>query len=126
MSPVLGKPTELSIQWDAPLEPNGELIAYTVYCKVSNQQPLCECTKESSNSSVNSQELQSPFCVCGGRQYSVTYRKQEVLPVGLIRTTVIGGFVPYTNYTCFMTANTSVGESQPSETVSAVTEESSK
>lgn len=114
MSPVLGKPMELSIQWDAPLEPNGELIAYTVYCKVSNQQPLCECTKEKNS------------CLCGGRQHSVSYRKHKVLPVGLIRTSVIGGFVPYTNYTCFMTANTSIGESQPSSTVSAVTEESSK
>ena len=107
MTAILGAPSELTVQWSPPVEPNGELVAYTVYCKVSSQQPLCDCD-----------------CSCGDMPPNVSYHQQAVLPVGLSHAEVIGGFSPYTNYTCFMTANTSAGESSPGTPLSAATDQS--
>lgn len=115
MTAVLGTPSHLSSQWDPPREPNGELVAYSVYCKLSALQPLCDC-----DSATN---VNSTSCGCDHLAQSVPYQQQAVLPVGLFNTAVIGGFLPYTNYTCFMTANTSAGESSPSIPLSAVTDE---
>ena len=114
MTAVQGAPSELTVQWSPPVEPNGELVAYTVYCKMSSQQPLCDCDLGTT----------SPSCSCGDMALNVSYHQQAVLPVGLSHTEVIGGFSPYTNYTCFMTANTSAGESSPGTSLSAVTDES--
>ena len=116
MTAVPGTPSHLSLQWDPPGEPNGELVAYNVYCKLSILQPLCDCDSTTNVNSIS--------CGCGHLAQSVPYEQQAALPVGLSNTAVIGGFLPYTNYTCFMTANTSAGESSPSIPLSAVTDES--
>ena len=108
---VLGAPTQLTIQWSPPMESNGELLAYSVYCKLSAQQPLCDLYL---------------LCRFGDLADNAFYHQQAVLPVGLSHTQVIGGFEPYTNYTCFMTANTSAGESAAGNSLSAVTDESGK
>ena len=114
MMAVLGTPTHLTIQWNPPVEPNGELLAYSVYCGASAQQPLCDCDFGNT----------SPSCPCGDMSLNVSYHQQAVLPVALSQTEEIGGFLPYTNYTCFMTANTSAGESTPGISLSSVTDES--
>ena len=113
MAAVLGTPTQFAIQWDSPEEPNGDLVAYSVYCKTSPQQPLCDY-----DSAIS---LNSTSCAS---ELNVSYHQQAVLPVGLSNTAVIGGFSPYTNYTCYMTANTSAGEGVPGAHLSAVTDES--
>lgn len=111
MSLVPGKPSLLSIDWNTPLEPNGELVAYSVYCKKSVHQPLSECD---SNHGTQCQDM----------MHNTTYQRQAVLPVGLNQTAILDGFDPFTNYTCYMTASTSAGESLPSNTASAITDES--
>ena len=105
MRGVLGAPSELTVQWSPPVEQNGELVAYTVYCKLSSQQPLCDCD-------------------LGTTSLNVSYHQQAVLSVGLSHIEVIGGFSPYTNYTYFMTSNTSAGESSPGNPLSAATDQS--
>jgi hypothetical protein len=113
---IQGSPTQLTVQWRPPEEPNGELLAYSVYCRESTQQPLCDCD---SSISVN-----STSCPCGDLEQDTSYYLQAVFPVGVPHVKVIGGFSPYTNYTCFMTANTSAGESSPGIPHSSTTDES--
>ena len=113
---IQGSPTQLTVQWRPPEEPNGELLAYSVYCRESTQQPLCDCD---SAISVN-----STSCPCGDLEQDTSYHLQAMFPVGLPHVKVIGGFSPYTNYTCFMTANTSAGESSPGIPHSSTTDES--
>ena len=114
MTFVVGIPTQLALQWQAPLEPNGNLVAYTVYCKTSLEQPLCDyCDRRSKLSFA-----------CGNTAMNTPYSQHAVLPVGLSTIATVGGFLPFTNYTCFMTANTSAGESSPSIPTSGITDES--
>jgi hypothetical protein len=116
LEPIQGSPTQLTVQWRPPEEPNGELLAYSVYCRKSTRQPLCNCD---STISVN-----STSCPCGDLEQDTSYHRQAVLPVDVPHVKVIGGFSPYTNYTCFMTANTSAGESSPGIPHSSTTDES--
>ena len=118
LEPIQGSPTQLTVQWRPPEEPNGELLAYSVYCRKSTRQPLCNCD---STISVN-----STSCPCGDLEQDTSYHRQAVLPVDVPHVKVIGGFSPYTNYTCFMTANTSAGESSPGIPHSSTTDESSE
>ena len=114
MRAVLGKPTQLSLQWQAPLEPNGNLVSYTVYCKTFPGQPVCDVCDHNSMHSFS----------CGDSEQNTPYSQHAVLPVSLSTIATVGGFLPFTNYTCFITANTSAGESDPSVPTSAVTDES--
>ena len=34
LAQVIGSPTKLYIQWKPPEEPNGIIVAYSIYCKV--------------------------------------------------------------------------------------------
>ncbi|CAI8005516.1 Receptor-type tyrosine-protein phosphatase F [Geodia barretti] len=113
---IQGSPTQLTVQWRPPEEPNGELLAYSVCCRESTQQPLCDCDSAISVSSTS--------CPCGDLEQDTSYHLQAMFPVGLPHVKVIGGFSPYTNYTCFMTANTSAGESSPGIPHSSTTDES--
>ena len=118
MRTALGRPTQLSLQWSPPAEPNGELLAYSVYCRMSAKQPLCNCD--------NTIHMNSTSCLCVHFEVNLSYHQQAALPVDVPHTLLVGGFSPYTNYTCFMTANTSAGESSPGTPYSAVTDESSE
>eukprot|EP00731_Ephydatia_muelleri_P029842 Em0021g365a len=100
LSPVAGSPTQLSASWSVPIPRNGIITGYSVYCNTSANQ---------------------------------TYPEQMIGPnVPTIRSAVNGatlattltGLNPYTQYSCYVTANTSVGEGSPSAVATALTTES--
>ena len=99
LSPVTGSPTQLSASWSVPIPRNGIITGYSVYCNTSANQ---------------------------------TYPEQVIGPnVPTIRSVVNGttlattltGLNPYTQYSCYVTANTSVGEGSPSVTLTQQTVE---
>ena len=90
LSPVAGSPSQLSASWSVPIPRNGIITGYSVYCNTSANQ---------------------------------TYPEQVIGPnVPTIRSVVNGttlvatlsGLSPYTQYSCYVTASTSVGEGCPS------------
>ncbi len=89
---VIGNPYELAISWQPPLEPNGILTVYNIYC------------------------------------LSTLGYDMKVITVGarIDRSSLFPGLRPYTVYSCFVSCNTSVGEGNVSQSVSARTDESSK
>ena len=93
---VQDSPNELLVSWQSPAEPNGVITSYKVYCSKSN----------SSNDDDNSLATK--------------------VVNGDATETAIGGLTPYTYYDCYVTANTSIGEGNTSETTTARTDESSK
>ena len=97
---VPGYPTTLSANWSAPIPKNGIIVAYSVYC----------------NTSINQTYLEQ---VIGPNVPTI----RSVLNV--TKLTIVG-LNPYTQYSCHVTANTSVGEGSPSVLVTAQTFEGSK
>ena len=101
VSAVPGSPNQLSASWSPPVTKNGIIIAYTIYCNTSASQ---------------------------------AYPEQVIRPnVPTVRSVVIGttlavtfstGLNPYTQYDCYVTANTSVGEGTPSPIITTRTLES--
>ena len=81
-------PTQLSASWSAPIPKNGIITGYSVYCNTS------------ANQSYPEQVINSPIIisVVNGTTLAVTLTKLN----------------PYTQYSCYVTANTSVGEGSPS------------
>ena len=99
LSPVVSSPTQLSASWSVPIPRNGIITGYSVYCNISANQ---------------------------------TYPEQIIGPnVPTIRSAVNGttlattltGLNPYTQYSCYVTANTSVGEGSSSSILTALTTE---
>ena len=103
VSTLLGFPMELLIRWLPPLELNGILIFYTTYCRVPHTASNVSSTGALSPMSVNSMVVSS--------------NATEVRFLGLM---------PYTTYECFVTASTSVGESNFSSIVTARTDEAGR
>ena len=109
---IYGSPNNLQIIWTPPNEPNGDIINYTVYCTdivepdefmTSGSGILFKSLNMSDSSTllslvVSSDETQIQFT----------------------------SLVPHTVYSCYVSANTSVGEGNFSEVVKAETDESSK
>lgn len=94
--------------WDPPAEPNGVILTYSVYCYVlANDSVASELFLVPSDSIVTTMPS---FTQVPGNQ-------TEVAVVDL---------VPYTDYVCFTTANTSIGESNSSNIVTNRTDESGK
>ena len=100
LSSVAGSPTQLSASWSVPIPRNGIITGYSVYCNTSANQ---------------------------------TYPEQVIGPnVPTIRSVVNGttlattltGLNPYTQYSCYVTANTSVGEGSSSAILTAQTPQS--
>ena len=100
LSPVAGSPTQLSASWSVPIPRNGIITAYSVYCNTSANQAY-------------------PEQVIG--QNDPTIRSGVN---GTTLATTLTGLNPYTQYSCYVTANTSVGEGSPSAVVTALTTES--
>ena len=94
---ISDSPRELQVSWEPPLEPNGIITSYKVYCYETG-----------SRVSTNDED-------------AVT----EVVN-GAVTEAVVAGLIPYTFYECYVTANTSVGEGNASESASARTDESGK
>ena len=103
VSTVPGSPNQLSASWSPPIPKNGIITAYTVYCNTSASQAYPE--------QVIGPNVPTVRSVVSGTTLAVTF-------------TI--GLNPYTQYNCYVTANTSVGEGTPSQIVTARTDQSSK
>ena len=100
MSTVPGSPDQLSALWSPPIPKNGIITAYTVYCNNSASQAYPE-------------QMIGP---------NVPTARSVVN--GTTLTATITGLNPYTNYDCYVTGNTSIGEGMQSNIVSNTTDES--
>ena len=112
VSMLLGFPTQLLIRWLAPLELNGILISYTTYCQTLRNESSTGEFAEASASGSGSDLV--PMSV---NSMVVSSNATEVRFLGLM---------PYTTYECFVTASTSVGESNFSSIVTARTDEAGR
>ena len=102
LSPVAGSPSQLSASWSVPIPSNGIITAYIVYCNTSASQAYPEQMIGSNIPTIISVE--------NGTTLAVT----------------LTGLNPYTQYSCYVTANTSVGEGSPSIILTVQTAQSGK
>eukprot|EP00731_Ephydatia_muelleri_P007446 Em0003g1694a len=96
VSTVPGSPNQLSASWSSPIPKNGIIIAYTVYCNTSTSQAYPE----------QGPNVPTARSVVNGTTLAVIYST---------------GLNPYTQYDCYVTANTSVGEGTPSSIITTTT-----
>lgn len=101
---ISNSPTELLVSWNYPLEPNGIIVSYRVYCYDSS-------AYSSGGQSDNLTE-------------EIVVNLTTAVVSGNVTEAVVTELTPYTFYDCYVTANTSVGEGNPSDTASARTDES--
>ena len=94
---VAGSPSQLSASWSAPIPKNGIITGYSVHCNTSANQSYPEQVIGSNVPTIRS--------VVNGTTLAVT----------------LTGLNPYTQYSCYVTANTSVGQGSPSVVVTART-----
>ena len=94
LSSVADSPTQLSASWSVPIPRNGIISGYSVYCNTSANQTYPEQVIGSNVPTIRS---------------AVS---------GTTLATTLTGLNPYTQYSCYVTANTSVGQGSPS-TISA-------
>ena len=100
LAAVLGSPNQLTATWTPPIPKNGIITAYTVYCNTSANQS-------------------HPEQVIGPNMPTI-----RSVVNGTTLSTMLTGLIPFTQYNCYVTANTSVGEGPPSEVVNTKTSES--
>ena len=112
MSTIYESPNSLHVIWAPPNEPNGVITNYTVYCI-----DLVE-TDGLTNSGSG-----MPFLSLNISESSTLL--SLVVPSNETQIEFTG-LVPHTIYSCYISANTSVGESNFSEAVEAETDESSE
>ena len=89
LSAVAGCPSQLSASWSAPIPKNGIITGYSVYCNTSANQSYPEQVIGSNVPTIISE--------VNGTTLAVT----------------LTGLNPYTQYSCYVTANTSAGEGSP-------------
>ena len=99
VSSILGFPTNLVVNWSLPMPRNGIITNYTVYCNTSETQAY-------------------PEQVIGPNAPTI-----RSIVNGTTLATTLTGLNPYTQYCCYVTANTSVGEGSPSIDVKTITSE---
>ena len=87
---VAGSPSQLSASWSVPIPRNGIITAYSVHCNTSANQSYPEQVIGSNVPTIRS--------VVNGTTLATTLTELS----------------PYTQYNCYVTANTSVGEGSPS------------
>ena len=90
LSPVAGSPSQLSASWSVPIPKNGIITGYSVYCNTSANQSYPE--------QVIGSNVPTIISVVNGTTLAVTLTELN----------------PYTQYSCYVTANTSMGEGSPS------------
>ena len=98
LASVTDEPSQLSASWSKPEPANGVITHYTLSCSLSNVQYY---------------------------PYQLDIEPSSITIVTSGDVTVMD-LQPFTNYSCFVTANTSVGEGVPSSTDSERTVESSE
>ena len=81
----------------------GNITAYTVYCKTSASQAYSE-------------QIIGPNIPTN----------RSIVTGATLATVFSIGITPYTQYNCYVTANTSIGEGTPSQIMTARTDQSSK
>ena len=132
---VDGSPTKLYIHWKAPEEPNGIIVAYNIYCKVVIANDVQQILGSASGSSGGSRSSGSiPITASSGLTMSgeesglgdIPDYAVLVVTNGTESKAFVEDLTPFTNYGCFITANTSVGEGSSSMIDMATTDESSK
>eukprot|EP00731_Ephydatia_muelleri_P007365 Em0003g1613a len=101
VSNVSGSPNQLSVSWSSPIPKNGIIIAYTIYCNTSASQAYPE--------QVIGTNMPTARSVVNGTTLAVAFST---------------GLNTYTQYDCYVTANTSVGEGTPSPIITTQTSES--
>ena len=99
LSPVAGSPSQLSASWSVPIPRNGIITGYSVYCNTSANQSYPEQMIGPNMPTIRS--------VVNGTTLAAT----------------LSGLSPYTQYSCYVTANTSVGQGSPSALVNRQTAE---
>lgn len=99
----------LLVSWLPPLEPNGVLLSYTVYCKV-----LAAGSGDFSGGSSESGNFLSPMPVHSMAVSSSTTQLR------------FSGLMPYTAYECYVTGTTSAGEGNYTTVSTASTDEAGK
>ena len=100
LSPVAGSPSQLSASWSVPISRNGIITGYSVYCNTSANQSYPEQMIGSNVPTIRS--------VVNGTTLAAT----------------LSGLSPYTQYSCYVTANTSVGEGNLSAIFAILTAQS--
>ena len=105
---IRDSPTELLVSWEHPLEPNGIITSYKVYCY--------ETVDSGSGSAFGSEDREILV------EESVTI---AVVP-GDVTDAIVSELTPYTFYDCYVSANTSIGEGNATNSASARTDESGK
>ena len=103
VSTVPGSSNQLSANWSPPIPKNGIIIAYTIYCNTSASQAYPE--------QVIGPNVPTVRSVVNGTTLAVTFST---------------GLNPYSQYDCYVTANTSVGEGTPSSIITTRTLESGR
>ena len=101
LAAVPGSPNQLTANWTPPIPKNGIITAYTVYCNTSATQAYPE--------QVIGPNIPTIRSVVNGKMLTTIFNT---------------GLNPFTQYNCYVTANTSVGEGRPSQVVKTKTSES--
>ena len=124
---VIGSPTKLYIQWKPPEEPNGIIVAYSIYCKeaiVDDAEIL-----GSASGSIPTSSGSGTLTAMSRVEYELGDISDYTILVvsnGTQLEAFVEDLTPFTNYGCFITANTSAGEGSSSRIVTATTDESSE
>ena len=131
LAQVIGSPTKLYIQWKPPEEPNGIIVAYSIYCKVmvvNDVQQILGSVSGSGSSESILITATSGLPTSGEENGlgDISDCGNSVVTKGTELKTFVEDLTPFTNYGCFITANTSAGEGSSSRIVTATTDESSK
>ena len=124
---VIGSPSKLYIQWKPPEEPNGIIFAYSIYCKeaiIDDAEIL-----GSASGSISTSSGSATLAAMSRVEYElgdISDYTFLVVSNGTQLKAFVEDLTPFTNYGCFITANTSVGEGSSSRIVTAITDESSE
>ena len=111
VSTIYGSPNSLQVIWTPPNEPNGVITYYTVYCIDIESDALTNPRSGVPLLSLNISESSTLLSLV------VTSNETQIEFTGL---------VPHTVYSCYVSANTSVGEGNFSEAIEAETDEASE
>ena len=100
LSSIAASPSQLSASWSVPIPRNGIITGYSVYCNTSANQTYPEQMIGSNVPTIRS--------VVNGTTLAAT----------------LTGLSPYTQYSCYIAANTSVGQGSPSAILTALSAQS--